>query len=382
MLLTTVCMVVGTTNASAQKLGGLQIDVGSGVQSTVRESVHEAASRAGSSGKWTWIPEKQMRAAMPSASRDCFTTDCLISAGKASGADGGIRVRITGESQIFDWTIDVYDLHTGKLASTEKGACELCGAAEVRTEFEASARAAVAAATITPPTVATKPKVTPPREDPAKPPVEERAALPPLEEPPPLNNPMAGLVTVEILVTPADASVSMGGQEIGRGAVTVSLEPGSYQIQFAREGYGGLIETLVVGADSASMATMRVHLAKTDPDAVYVDSDGPMDRLGPVRKTYGIVGLAAGGVLLGTGIWLAAIDGRPTCGDRFGNCPRIRETSAAAFVTTVAGAFLVTGGAVFLAWDALSGKSESEPSARIVPVLGPDSAGLGFVGRF
>lgn len=388
LLTTVLLLLLGASSASAQKLGALQVDV-SGTEPLVRQSIDRAIERAGNSGKFSFIDEKAMRAKLTAQTRDCFTTTCLKAAQKQTGADGGIRVRFSGEAQIYDWTVDVYDLHTGQLAASKKGACELCGAADVRQQFEASVRAAVATSKITKPAaVASKPKPRPdpdpePQPDPQPTSDPLPADPPPIAEAQPNDDPLAGLVMVEITATPSDTVISMGGQEIGQGTVTVSLEHGSYDIAFRREGYGGVNETLVIGPQTSQKAFFRVHLSKTDPDAVMVAGEGPLDRLGKKRRLYGLGALGAGGVLLTTGIVLSAIDGSPTCGDDNGNCPRVYETSALAFATTFTGAFLGTAGAVLLAWDVLSGRAEQQPrAARVVPFVGQDTAGIGVVGRF
>lgn len=388
LLMISLLMLFPAT-ATAQKLGALQVDVRGDVEDPIRDAVRTALARAGSSGKWSWVDEATTRRAMTDVSRDCFTTSCLVEAGKQTAIDGGVRVRLSGQAEIFDWTIDVYDLHAGTLAASQKGACELCGIVEVRAAFESDARAAVAAAKITTPKpkVATKPKTPSEPTSPATSPSPRELEVPKPESEPVVprtsDDPTVDLVMVNIIATPDDTAISIGDQPIGQGEVTVSLEHGTYDITFAREGYRGLRETLVIGPQTSQKAMLRVHLAKTDPDAVFVENEGPVDRLGQQRKLYGILGLAGGGVLLTTGIVLSAMDGKPTCNDPGGNCPRLYETSAAAFTTTLVGSVLATGGAVLLAWDVLSGRSESQPRAtRIVPFVGPDAAGLGVVGRF
>lgn len=372
--------------AAAERLGALQIEVSAGVPANVRTSVQQTVARVGSSGRWTFTDEATMRGKMAAVTRDCFTADCLRKAGDATGADAGVRVRFSGEAQIFDWTIDVYDLHKGELAASRKGACELCGAAEVLAEFEKSAIAALDAANISSgPVVAEKPAgvATPPREE-QPPPLDRPVAEPPptLPATPSDEDPAAGLVMVEINVTPADASIAIGGQEVGQGSVTVSLEHGSYEIAFRREGYGGLNETLVVGPDTSRKAFLRVHLARTDPAAVGIPREGAIDELGDRRQTLGLVSLGAGGAFLLGGVWMNYLDGRPTCDDAGGNCPRVYETSVAAFLFTATGAVLATGGVALLAWDLLAGEPHDARQARVAPLLGADRAGLTFFTRF
>src|SRR5690606_4499652 len=104
------------------------------------------------------------------------------------------------------------------------------------------------------------------------------------------------MVTLEIAVEPADAAISVNGAPRGTGSATVSLEEGSYEIQFSREGYRGLKETFVVGAQTSRRAFMRVHLSRTDPEVVEAAAtEGPVDRLGEQRLVYGALGTVVGG---------------------------------------------------------------------------------------
>ncbi len=383
ILITALLLVLAPAIASADELAGLQLDIGANVDALVRQDVTKAVDDALGSAKLKWLGVDASRAKVNPVARDCFTADCLAKVRTATGAEAGVRIQFSGESQIYDWRVDMYDLRDGKLLVTERGACELCGRAEVLEQFSttltkvASTNVPTSSAT----TATTEPKPTtapPPRQ------VEETTP-PPLTVPDaqPTDDPTAGLVMIEISVEPSDAEISLGGEVLGTGNAAVSLERGTYVFQFRREGYQGLDETFVVGPQTSQRALMRVHLSKTDPDAVYVGgSEGPVDRLGAQRKTYGIIGLAAGGSLLVLGAWFNYLDGRPACADAsVTDCPEVYATGGLAFASTLAGAALITGGAVFLAWEVLAGDSEEE-SARLLPFLGSDGAGVGVFGRF
>jgi hypothetical protein len=390
-VLTLAFLALGMTpgaTATAAEMAGLQVDIGTGVDAVVRADIEAAVDDTMSSvSAWSWIPARKARAAMNPVVRDCFTGDCLSKAGDATGAEAGMRIRFSGEAQIYDWQIDVYDLRDGSLLETGKGACELCGRSEVVREFQKSLRK-TATATRTKP-VATKTSKPPVRtpddtetETKTEPPAETGTET--TETTTSTDDATAELVMLEVSVQPPDARITMGGKEIGVGTATVSLEPGTYELQFAREGYQGFKETFVVGPQTSRRAFMRVHLSKTDPDPVAVaPSQGPIDRMGNQRVTYGIISLAVGGALLGTGMWLNAIDGDPACAEgEFTDCPELYDTGTGALITTLGGAALATGGAILLTWDLLAGRTSAQKKARLTPLAAPGGVGVGLTGRF
>lgn len=384
--------------ASADEMAGLQVELGSGIDAVVRADLEAAVdSTMNSVSQWDWIPERKAKSSMNPVVRGCFTGDCLSKAGDATGADAGLRIRLSGEAQIYDWQIDIYDLDDGSLLRNEKGACELCGRSEVVRVFRESLRDTVVATRLPRrkpvATSTTKPpKRTPPQptDEPTDEPTQTTGNTEPETTAPTTTEPTgadrAGLVMLDVSVQPPDAAIEIEGEKIGTGTATVSLEPGTYELKFSLEGYQGFTESFVVSPQTSRRAFMRIHLSKTDPDPVMVSaSEGAVDRLGNQRVTYGVISLAVGGVLVGTGIWLNAIDGDPACEDgAFTDCPELYNTGTASVVTTLGGAALATGGAILLAWDVLAGKKKepAEKQARITPLAGPGGVGLGVVGRF
>lgn len=373
-------------SAFAAKLAGLQVEIGPGVDALVREDIDEALGEALADVKsWEWVSPGRARASLDPVVRDCFTVDCLTKAGASLDADAGLRVRFSGESQIYDWTLEMFDLRDGALLESTQGACELCGRAEVVREFRRSVRD-IAVATKLPSrrnTAQTTPK---PTTDPSPAPPRTVAAETPDEPAPPVTTeaPAADLVLLEISVEPADAAIKIGGKQIGNGTAAVSLEAGTYQIQFVREGYRGLEETFVVGPDTSRRAFMRVHLSRTDPAVVAsAPSEGPVDRLGRQRVVYGALGAGVGAAFLVAGAYLSYIDGRPTCDDgEIEACPTVYSTGGAAFVSTLTGAALATGGLALLAWELLAGSSEAPAATAVTPLFTPRGVGLSISGRF
>lgn len=371
VLLAVVLIASLTPSIAAANVGALQVNVGGNLEPGMRRSVGNALHRATEASAHRLVPEAEMRAEMPGSSLDCFTAACLMAVADATRADGGLRIQFNGRAEIYDWTVEIYDLRGGKVTATETGKCELCGVTEVEQEVEASISKALQRAKFTP-RPASEPQ---PKQQPQQPVAQ------PTTQPARSSEGEVSEVTIEVSVTPSDATITFRDSVVGTGDASIRVAPGTYEFAFAREGYGGLRETITISPNSAGHAMLRVHLSKTDPDAVYIEPDGPMDRLGNAKKTYGVIGLASGAVLVGVGAWLNAIDGRPTCGGHVTTCPRIRETSAAAFGTTLAGGVLLAGGVTFLLWDALSGRNEPS-QARVAPLVGEDVVGVGVFGRF
>ena len=110
-------------SAFAAKLAGLQVDIGSGVDALVRGDIDDAIGETLADVKtWEWVSPSRARGALDPVVRDCFTVDCLTKAGASLDAEAGLRVRFSGESQIYDWTLEVFDLRDGALLESTQGA--------------------------------------------------------------------------------------------------------------------------------------------------------------------------------------------------------------------------------------------------------------------
>lgn len=373
-------LLLAPVSAFADTMAGLQIEIGPSIDALVRTELESAIDETLQSvSSWKWIGEQAARNRMNPVVRDCFTDDCLKKAGTTVGAEAGLRVQISGESQIYDWTVEIYDLRDGQLLTSKKGACELCGRTEVVREFKESLRTAVVATTLPQRPTKTPPVVTKPVDEKPAETTEER---PPVQTP--SADPTEGLVVLDISVEPADATISIGDQVLGTGNAAISLEPGTHAFRFKREGYQGIEETFVVGPQTSQRAFMRVHLSRTDPEAVTQVVDGPIDRLGKQRTTYGLVALGTGAGFLVAGAWLNHLDGRSACDSgTLQECPEVYATGGAAFATTLIGATFVTAGGALLAWELLAGSSDTgELSARLMPTVVPGGVGVGLGGRF
>lgn len=378
-------MLACSPSVFAAGLAELQISVAKGTQPQVTTEIRQKiVDTVGSNSKWTLhraLGGKLGRA------KNCFTTDCLKLAGKNTGYPAGLRVRFSGEAQIYDWSIEIYDLYKGNLISSQKGACELCGKSEVVRTFSRSLNKGLEKAKLstktktsvkeTAPVVKkeTKKSVKPVAKK--KPPIKEV-----IEESPKTNLPdvdtMETTVTrrttgqktrVLIDVSPSEGQIFLEDKELGTGAVDMELEPGEYNFKFRLEGHRGLNEKILIGEVSNRTLQFRIHLSKTDPESVNLSGNyGVVDELDQ-RLMWGWIGVGSGAALLITGIVLSSIDGTATCSTgTFQQCPEVYDTGTGSVITTTAGAALLTAGTGLLLWNVLAGEDPDRRTA-IVPSL-------------
>jgi hypothetical protein len=371
-----VAIILPAAPASAEDVAGLSFETGE-LDSELAEALEETAVKAADSvGKWTLIGFETARAKMSPVTRDCFTEDCLTKAGTAIGAPAGLSIELSGEAQIYEWTVNVWDLRSGKKLNSAEGDCQLCGRAEVERTFEASVRKALSGADLPSVKPATSRKAAPDKPD------------------------DGGSVALRVSVVPEDAEIYVNDQLAGTGEVDRGVGPGTHEVRFKKDGYRSLKETVIVNEDTDGPVVLRVHLSSADPQAVRVPSgEGSVDRLGPSRSTYGWLATGTGAAFLGTGIVLTAMDGNTTCADDVPEpeCPEVYATGAAGLTFGILGSALLTGGVTLLTWDHLAGAPvddpvsdedepapETEPAASmsIGPSVGADGAGLLLQGKF
>ena len=372
-----------SSEAHAEQMAGLKFETGQ-IDADLTDNLKQEVDQAFDSvDRWSFIPFGTARAKMNPVTRDCFTKDCLTKAGDAVGAPAGLSVEMSGEAEIYDWTIEIWDLRTGEKLETQTGACELCGHAEVRRNFRASVKAALIGTAL-----------------PGGADSEEQAGQPRRRIQPEAD---AGQVPLRVSVMPADAKIYVNDQLAGEGDVTRAVGPGTHQVRFQKEGYGGLTERIIVDENTDGPIVLRVHLSRTDPEAVEVPVGvGPIDRLGAERTTYGAIATGAGALLLGTGIYLVSIDGETACDDGVADaeCPEVYATGGAGMTMGIVGTALVTGGVTLLTWEILAGDADTdtdaadgeeiEPAAKkaparsmsLSPAVGADGAGVLLRGTF
>ncbi len=368
------CVVLGVGEASAEDMAGLKFDTDS-IDSELEGQLQSAMTSAFDSvDRWSLIDFSSARGKMAPLTRDCFTQDCLTKAGKTLGASAGMSVELSGEAEIYEWTISVWDLRSGKKLTSQEGNCELCGRAEVQRTFESSVKSILAATAL------------PERRRARR--TEKPAQADQTDEADADNG-----VALRISVVPSDAEIHINDQRAGQGEVDRTVGPGSHEVRFRKEGYRGLNETVVIDENSDAPVVLRVHLSKTDPEAVRVPvGQGPVDRLGAKRTTYGLIGAGSGVALLATGIVLTSMDGEAACSDGrpITECEEIYATGGAGMTLGIVGTALLTGGVTLLSWELLGGEyddtaagSVEEPATMsISPSVTSDSGGLLLRGQF
>lgn len=378
---TLLCVV--SAEAWAANLAALQYDIGNGVDPLVRADVEKAITEAVSgASKWTLVDLNTTRSKLNPIVRDCFTNDCLVKAGEQAGAEAGLRLKFSGEAQIYDWTVETFDLRTGALLESRKGACELCGRSEVVRTFKASMTSVLNDTSLG--AVAKKEPV----KDPVKKPTE------PVKPDRPLEPAKTGstaqdvqLVKIQITTEPPDTRIMFRDAEIGRGRAVAEVGPGDHEFTFEAEGYRIVKELVVVEGTATTNQSLRVHLPKKDAAAVAVEvkSRGPVDKLGDDRELYGWIGVGSGTGLLLLSLYLNAIDGDPTCDGASEECADLYDTDGMSFVTTMTGTALVTAGAGLLVWELLAGEdgTDEKETPKVVPTVTPEGgAGVSLFGRF
>lgn len=387
-LLATAALMLVSANAYADEMAGLELDIGNSVDSNVRSDV-EAAIKKGveAGGRFEYIPASKARRTINPVARDCYTGDCLKKAGDDTNAEAGIRVRFSGEAQIYDWTIETYDLGTGELVTSDKGACELCGRAEVERTFLKSVTSTVGKTRVSSPAPAARKPTTSKkpaaRPDPTPAPDEQTGKTTASK---PTDGPIGA--RVEISVQPPDAEIFLDGESLGTGDRSIQLEPGSYELRFSKEGYQGFKESILVQDQEAQTLTMRVHLSKTDPDPVIVQSGGGIvDRLqSSDRVVYGTITAVTGAIVMTFGLLIATVDGEPACSDgAFRECPELWDTDGLAITSSIVGTSLIIGGIGLLAWDFLAGgnvEKDDKEGVKVTPSVGADSVGVQVFSRF
>lgn len=370
--------------AWAGTMAGLKFDAGdsmdSRVSSAVRDSVVDAFDDV---DNWSFKGFRETRNRLDPVVRDCFTSDCLGKVQDEMGAEVGLTVTITGEAQIYNWTLTFYNLYSGEEMKSRTGTCELCGRAEVERTFRESLKAALIG-TATP-------------RDP-------QAAGTPENSGSSTARPDTGAqIALRVSVVPKEATITLDGEKMGAGDVTEAVSPGEHVVGFKLEGFQGLRETVIVDENTNGPVLLRVHLSRTDPETVTVaGAQGPVDRLGSnKRNLYGAISTGTGVVLLGTGIYLASIDGEPACSDGVAEseCPEIYATGGAGMTLGVLGTAAISTGVTLLIWEVLAGSpgedtagdsgdspdagDDTGPEVRFGPSLAPGGGG-GFLlrGRF
>lgn len=231
----------------------------------------------------------------------CQDRDCARQA--ADGASHVATTRIEASGRDYTITVDLIDASSGQSVSSLTESCDTCGFAELaETVEEVAARAGEAFESVT--------------DTPA---------------------------SLEIVSTPAGATVSIDGEQVGTTPVQLALTPDPHEIVVQATGHVAHRRRLELA--SGQLASIDVQLA---PEA------RPPERPERVRKlalTLGSTSVAGGVVGLATGIALLAIHATPMSGrctpdviDADGDCKFLHDTQVGGAVSTTLGAVLLVGG--------------------------------------
>lgn len=222
---------------------------------------------------------------------------------------------------------------------------------------------------------------------------------------------LSGRLLVE--TTPEGATIKVDGQEVGEAPFeTIAMAPGEYALALELEGYQPLKTKLII--ESGQLQKRESYALKPVVKAPVVDDTKPKEDnvvkpieepLISVKQEGGyspsipaLVAIGVGTVGLGVGLYydLSVIPGidderRATNTDEeFDTLTDDRNSAATiALISYVAGGVLLAGGAAWLAYDVYSyeeptpgDKASSSIELRVTPLIGPDRAGVGFMGRF
>ena len=367
--LATFAVIVGsllavTSSASAETVAGLAADYGDGVADTMIDDIDaELTDIFDSSSRYDWLPPDEARSELDGDLLDCFDEECLIAIGEQLEAPIGLRFDFDVEREIYEWTVDFYDLDSGSPLATEQGTCELCGRAETLEQFRASVHG----------NLVTLDRVEP--EEPAEP-----------IEPEP--DPDIAMTEVQIATFPDDARIFVDDEPVGRGEATIELDEGTHEVRFSHDAHQGLREEIVITEDSAPLFVLRVNLG-TGPEEqhrVITRGDGLVDRIERQRPLIGWSAVGVGTALTVASYMLARLHNEPACASDVDirRCPDRWRTAGIATTTAVVGTLGLATGVTLLAWPLLAGdeRDATEPDVSLAPTTDGESAGFSIRGTF
>ncbi|KIG16368.1 hypothetical protein DB30_04535 [Enhygromyxa salina] len=158
--------------------------------------------------------------------------------------------------------------------------------------------------------------------------------------------------------TPSHASLSLDGEDIGPGPISVEVEPGKHQLEIAAVGY----------------ATQLHRWAAVEGVEQQIEFSLTRQPANRGLKIAGWAAVALGGVGTTTGITLISLNGRdhaPTCAtnlrDPSGDCPNVYATAAAGVITLGVGVAAIATG-VGLLVHRHQGQRQTKPSSARVSV--------------
>ncbi len=361
-------IVLAPLTAAAEGVVGLDIDLGEISQTPLGSDLLDSIDDAfADDQRYRWISPSDARARLSSSLLGCRDEDCLLDIGDELDATAAIDIDLSVSSQIYEGTIQIWDLEAAEPLATRSITCELCGDSDIEAEFFAAIAGAIDDIDA--------------RDDRAPDPADTT-----LDEEP--SEPGS---QVRISVTPEDAKIFLDDDPVDRGDATLDLDVGEYELRFSHPDHLGLRETLIITEDSSPVFVFRVHLAAEpagEERHVITRGDGWVDDIESRRSTIGWSAVGAGTALTFTSIALARRHGQPTCDDDVPvqRCPDVYNTATWSSLTGLVGISTLTAGVALLLWPRLAGEDqEPEPVSRGVqlqPSVSSQFSGVSLRGRF
>lgn len=200
-------------------------------------------------------------------------------------------------------------------------------------------------------------------------------------------------------VNEKDATVEVGGKEVGHGSVTINVKPGSYKVRVHKPGFVTFEATLRCTANQ-SQCVVPVNLV---PEREHVPDPGPGPQLPPdntpfVLQVSGWSAVGVGLVMTTVGIVFgleasrtqddlnAACSGQPCSLTRPDARAKLQEAEDAASLFNGVGitgiVLTAVGAAVAITGHVLDTTDEGKGSVDVSPAFGPDRVMLNTTIRF
>ncbi len=261
------------------------------------------------------------------SAEDCTASDCLRELAGRSGDRYLLRASVAEASRNYDLSLELIDGATGEVVASTTGSCEICGWGEV----QQSLRDAMG-------------QIVRKLED-----VGDRAAV------------------LVVRGKPDGAQVRVDGEVIGETPLETAVGAGEHEVVIEKPGFTSQ------RWDWQARPGVR-------EDFGYRLS--PLDTSGrKIPPVWGALALGTGVALLGGGVTMIALDGRPharTCLDERkdvdGDCPNVLATRGPGVALAVVGA-VAAGAGIALLTISLR-KREGKSAASLTPVLGPQGVRL------
>lgn len=347
--------------AFGQTVTGLSVDFGDLEPVMEEELREELQDYFDESRSYDWLAFEDGVGQLDEELHDCFEELCLLQISQQLEAAVGLTIDVDVEHEIYEWTVEFYDLLEGRLLTTEQGICELCGRSEVAEQFRASIAGPLATMDVSDP----DDELPEDADD-----IEEER-----------------LTEVRFTAIPEDTEIHVDEELVGSGEATVELGKGVHHVRFSHDTHHAVSDRISVDEESAPRVVMRVHLQKADgePGEIPLREPGALDGLDTTRSVMGWTAVGMGLVGLGAAIWLARLDGQPACsGDvELRDCPDIYSTTGWAAASAGLGVAGLTAGTTLLMWPWLAGRQRPPLKATVdEPKRRLPAVGISIGGRF